>query len=221
MVRITPNFYMIFPILMLTACGNVGGINLAKYKYENESSDEYVMCHGYGCTHRTYSGFTSKQWKNVRAIFEAPYDTAQDERVRIAKAIGLMEKYSGALIGTHNDLPKAPIFKTSNYELDCIDETVNTSKYLKFMDDDNLFKYHMLGRPAYRGIGVSLMYPHNTATIVEKKSKQTYVVDSYIYANGVQPDIRKVGDWLSTRIEDKEKQTIPVMIKPKRKPKRI
>lgn len=198
MVRIC----LIFSMLILTSCGNVGGINLGKYRYSGENKDEFVMCHGYNCTSRTYAGFTSKQWESIKRIFRSKSKASGIERQKIAQSIALMEKYTSRRIGTERDQAKAPIFKESDYELDCIDETVNTSKFLEFLQEAELLKHHKVGRPAYRGIGSNFMYPHNTATIVENDTGVIYVVDSYVYANAVKPDIRLLDDWRKTRIED-------------------
>lgn len=195
-------FLLFICLILLTACGNVGGINLAKYNHNDESINEFVMCHGYGCTSRTYAWFTPKQWKSIQKTFKAKSKTAEAEREKIATAISTMEKYISHLIGTEEDQAKAPIFKNSDYELDCIDETVNTSKFLRFLSEDNLLKYHRIGRPAYRGIGTNFMYPHNTATIIDIATNEIFVVDSYVYKNATRPDIRPLNNWLSTRIED-------------------
>ena len=193
---------LIFFIFILSACGNIGGINLAKYNHENETIDEFVMCHGYNCTVQTYAWFTPKQWKSIKREFKKKSKTPEIERQKIANVIAKMEKYSSHLIGTEEDLAKAPIFKESDYELDCIDETVNTSKFLGFLIEAGLLKHHTLGRPAYRGIGSNLMYPHNTATIVENDTGVIYAVDSYVYENAKRPDIRLLDEWLTTRVED-------------------
>lgn len=200
MVRIC----VIFSMLILTSCGSAGGINIGEYRYSGESKEEFVMCHGYNCTSRTYARFTSKQWKSIKRIFRYKSKTPETERQKIAQSIALMEKYTSRLIGTEKDQAKAPIFKESDYELDCIDETVNTSKFLEFLEEAELLKHHNVGRPAYRGLGSNFMYPHNTATVVENGTGVIYVVDSYVYANAIKPDIRLLDDWRKIKIEDVE-----------------
>ena len=115
-----------------------------------------------------------------------------------------MEGYVGNLVGLEDDQPKAPIIKSSNHELDCVDETVNTTKYLNFLQDEGLLKFHRVGQPAYKGFLIDGTYPHNTATIIENETGQAYVVDSYIYANGKEPVIRTLEDWLKTRTLESE-----------------
>jgi len=198
-------FLLSLPILFvlgLTACGNVGGLNLAQYPDPNASTEEFIYCHGYGCTSKSYAWFTPKQWKAIERVFKKPAATPEQERSQIAKAIALMEKQTAFLVGTQEDQAKAPINRVSHMELDCIDETVNTTKYLRFLEEAEWLKFHMVGKPAYRGYMINGMYPHNTATIIEIETQDVYVVDTYVYANGEKPDIREIDSWLTTRIED-------------------
>ena len=188
--------------LLLTACGNVGGLNLGKYPDPSATPEDFIVCHGYGCSQKTRTGFTQAEWKNIQDIFKRESVDAHAERQKIGEAIALMEHYMGEVVGTKNDLPKAPIIRQSDKEQDCIDETVNTTKYLTFLQDDNLLQWHSVGRPVYKGFMVNGVYPHNSATIVENQTATIYVVDSYIYKNGDAPDIRPLDSWLERRVEE-------------------
>lgn len=188
--------------LFLSACGQTAGLNLAKYSDVGASRDQFNLCHGYGCSHQTQSYFTPKEWKAVQRIFRKKSKTATIEREKIAKAIALMEKQMGAVTGTQGDLPKAPIKRQSVMELDCIDETINTTKYLNFLAEDGLLKFHRVGQPVYKGLIFNGIYPHNSASIMEIETGDVYVIDSYIYANGIAPDVRSLESWLKYRVED-------------------
>ena len=190
--------------LLLTACGHVGGLNLAQYADPTATPQKFIVCHGYGCSQQTQTGFTEREWQNIQNIFKTKSDNAEMERQQIGKAIALMEKYMGEVVGTKDDLPKAPILRASNKEQDCIDETVNTTKYLNFLKKDDLLQWHSVGQPVYKGFMVNGVYPHNSATIVENETRQVFVVDSYIYKNGVEPDIRPLESWLNYRVEQLE-----------------
>lgn len=191
-------------MIFLTACGNVGGINLGQYPDPDASRGKFTLCHGYGCSYKTITNFTDSEWRAVQKIFKKKSKTAEAERLKIAQAIALMEKQMGAAIGTDIDLPKAPLTRQSVKELDCIDETVNTTKYLSFLVDDGLLKFHDVGQPVYKGYMLNGVYPHNSASIVEIDTGDVYVIDSYIYANGYQPDVRGLDSWLDKRVEELE-----------------
>lgn len=195
--------FLIF-VLFLGACGNVGGLNLAQYADPEASRDKFTLCHGYGCSYKTITNFTDSEWRAVQQIFKRPAKTPKGERIKIAQAIALMEKQMGAAIGTDIDLPKAPITRQSNKELDCIDETVNTTKYLGFLADEGWLKFHSVGRPVYKGYMLNGVYPHNSASVVEIETGDIFVIDSYIHANGEEPNIRALDSWLKYRAEDLE-----------------
>ncbi len=195
--------FLIF-VLFLGACANVGGVNLAQYADPEASRDKFTLCHGYGCSYKTITNFTDSEWRAVRQIFKRPAKTPEGERIKIAQAIALMEKQMGAAIGTDKDLPKAPLMRQSTKELDCIDETINTTTYLNFLEQEDLLKFHSVGDPVYKGYMLNGVYPHNSASIKEVETGDIYVVDSYIFANGEEPNIRRLDSWLKYRVEDLE-----------------
>jgi hypothetical protein len=196
--------FLFISILFLSACGNVGGLNLAQYPDPEASKDKFMLCHGYGCSYKTITNFTEKEWHQVQKIFSKKSKTPEAERIKIGQAIALMERQMGAAIGTNIDLPKAPLTRQSVKELDCIDETINTTKYLGFLESEDLLKFHTAGRPVYKGYMVNGVYPHNSATIQEIETGDIYVVDSYIYANGEKPNIRLLDSWLKYRVDELE-----------------
>lgn len=199
-------YFFILSILFLSACSGANGLNLSKYPDPNATKDNFIYCYGYGCTKSVHLGFNKSQWKSIERIFKKkPAKTAEIERNKIGRAIALMEQYTGKLAGTENDLPKAPITRRSYQELDCVDETINTSKYLKFLADANLLKFHVVSKPAFKGGLINGVYPHNTATVKVVETGEVYVIDSYIFKNGAQPNIRGLDSWLNYRVEELEK----------------
>lgn len=197
MVRI-----FIFLALFLSACSGGAGLNLSQYDDLGATPQRFHVCHGYGCHQKTLVGLRTREWNSVRTVFATPSKDAAEERAKIGQAIALIEYYVGPLAGTQDDLPKAPLVRSSYTEQDCIDETVNTTKYLGFLEKDGLLKFHRTGSPVYKGLMVDGVYPHNSASIVEIQSGEIYVVDSYIYENAATPDIRPYDSWRYYRIED-------------------
>lgn len=200
MIRLLPLL-----VLFLSACSGGAGLNLGNYPDPTASKDEFIYCYGYGCTKKITLGLNKYEWKSIQKIFKKKSKNAQVERAKISKAIALIEKYTGKLAGTENDLPKAPIQRKTYFELDCIDETINTTKYLKFLVSAKLLKFYIVGRPAYKGGFINGVYPHNSATVAEIETGDVYVIDSYIYKNGMEPDVRSLKSWQKYRIEDLEK----------------
>lgn len=195
-------YLFIFCFLLLTACSGGAGLNLGHYPDAKATKDNFIYCHGYGCTKKVRLGFSVREWQNISKIFKRKSKTAQEERIKIGKAIALMEQYTGDLAGTTDDMAKAPLRRKNYYELDCIDETLNTTKYLTFMEQAKFFTFHDVGRPAFKGNLILGIYPHNTATIIDRETRVMYVVDSYIYENGAPPDIRELDSWYKYRVEN-------------------
>lgn len=181
-------------IFLLSACAAPAGINLGHYSDPDATPYDFIYCHGYGCSKELRVGLHEKEWRQIKKILKAP-KTAKQERTKIAHAIAQMEKFTGALADTAEDQAFAPIIRRSYQELDCVDETVNTHKYLSFFDAAGLLKFHQVGRPVFKGSLLSGVYPHNSASIIESETGDAYVVDSYIHANGKQPVIRTLKDW--------------------------
>lgn len=182
--------------LCLSACGSTG-MNLYHYQDPAATPQDFTVCHGYGCTHRTYADFSDKEWRAITALFKKKPKDAAAERVQIGKAIAMMEKYAGAATGTSGDLGEARTRKEDQNQMDCIDETVNTSLYLKFLDSADLFTYHRVTTPRHRGYFIDGAWPHNTAAVRENASGDIWVVDSYYFANGHGPSIVRLDEWFA------------------------
>jgi hypothetical protein len=69
-------------------------------------------------------------------------------------------------------------------QMDCIDESINTSTYLKLLEKDGLLKFHLVRERAYRR---SLLTQHWAAQVVETANGQHYVIDSWFEDNGELP----------------------------------
>ncbi len=193
---------LLLVLCLLTACAT--GIPLEKYEIARATPQAFNLCHGYSCTYKTPTGFTDAEWNNIRYIFTqnaAANDT--EERARIAAAIARMEQYSGAKTGTDEDAGEAVSLKTSTLQMDCIDETVNTTQYLTFIQEAGLLKFHEVAQPTHRGYFIDGRWPHNSAVIRDLNSKTLYVVDAFYRKNGEEPYILPRDVWLDGWSPDK------------------
>lgn len=179
----------------LGACST--GIPLEKYAPQKQARNDFTFCYGYSCKLRQQTGFTDKDWKQVEKIFRSKEaKNAAAEREKIAQSIALMERIIGAKTGTSHDFPEARGIKEDPAQMDCIDETMNTSRYLEFLEEGGLLQFHKRWRPIHRGYFIN-GWPHNTATIIENETGQRYAVDSFYRANGQEPYILRAEDWLA------------------------
>lgn len=157
-----------------------------------------MLCHGYSCTKKSQAGFSNAEWKAIMAIFSKnPAKDAGAERSKIGRAIALMEQYSGARTGTDDDDAEAIGIKRNLKQLDCIDETVNTTMYVEFLQKADALTFHEIAPPTHRGYLIDGKWPHNTAVIREKADGALFVVDSFYRKNGEEPYIMPRGQWLA------------------------
>jgi hypothetical protein len=121
--------------------------------------------------------------------------TPDEERERIARAIGLFETLIGPKNGTSEDLamnpPDAPQSPRGG-QLDCISESTNSTTYLKQLETAGLLKWHSVDERAVRRRW--LFGVHWTAVISDREGMQ-YAVDSWYGKNGEPAIILPLEKW--------------------------
>lgn len=155
----------------------------------------FSLCFNHSCKDTAILGLSEKQWAEIRKIFTPEPRSAEAERRAIAKAIGRLEILVAPRIKSQND--KGRNFQGSFAEgnqLDCIDESTNSTTYLNLMQQDGLLKFHRLRPTSTRGWLIMGM-PHTTAVIRELDSGADYAVDSWFHDNGVPPEVLPLNQW--------------------------
>ena len=153
-----------------------------------------AICHGNGCLELGYLSLTPDQWLELRGIFHPMALSADEERERLRRAIALMEKYVGEAIGTWRD--KGGTFNGGEGQMDCIDESINTTLYLSMFQKYGLVREHRIDDRATRGWFIG-GWPHSTAVLREKRSNRLWAVDSWFLDNGEPPFILPLETWKS------------------------
>ncbi len=131
-------------------------------------------------------------------IFHPPAKNADEEKQKIALAIAKIETTINTITKMNPDRGKAENFESDEDQMDCIDETINTSLFLKFLEKDRAFKWHKVGEPIHRGYFIDAMWPHNSASIIENSSGEIFAVDSYWYDNGQPAQIIHMDIWMDS-----------------------
>ncbi len=182
-------------ILALSACNN-RGMNLYPYQNPDFTPQNFAVCSGYSCYYRTPAKMTKGQWKRVLRSFKPAAKTPEKERTQIARAMKRIEIYAGKSSGLTDDKPKAETFEEEREtQMDCIDETINASLYLDFIHEADILKFHEKAPPVHRGFFVDGAWPHNSAAIRDKETKEVFVVDSYYRPHGNEPYIIPLKTW--------------------------
>lgn len=160
--------------------------------------DRFQHCSAYGCAIKQQVSLTKTEWTRIAAPFKGVRSAAA-ERKAISKAIGEMEKIVGAKTATQTDVA-GTFDKTGRGQLDCVDESTNTTITLAMMEDKKLLKFHRVSAPLARTLATTLgngiLWPHQTAVIYQNDTGISYAVDSWFRDNGSPADIVVTSDWV-------------------------
>jgi len=152
-------------------------------------TEGFGHCHAYGCEKVDIIVFDEEMWRELDGMFTPASRNAREERERIITAVGWFERQVGELNGTSEDV-FGTFQKLGLLQLDCVDESTNTTTYLSLIEQRGHLKFHRIRKPHMRapffGGG---NWPHLTAVITENESGAEYAIDSWFEDNGVPPYI--------------------------------
>lgn len=156
--------------------------------------ERFSVCHGGTCTIVSQVALDESQWSRIAAIFAAPARDAGEERERIATAIARLETVVGAITGTSDDRAENQLGKDWANQMDCIDESTNTTTYLRMLARAGLLRWHRVEDRVTRGWFL-FGWPHTTAVVSEVASGARWTVDSWFFENGRPPVIVPLELW--------------------------
>jgi hypothetical protein len=197
-------FFLLPACIFLSACETAPPKDLkpwpdflARRELMQPKPNDFEHCRGYGCPYKDRVSLNKKEWNKVRTAFNGA-KTPRQERFAVSRAVGLMERIVGPKTGTHVDVGDT-FKKTGDYQLDCVDESNNTTMYLGMMENAKLLKFHKVvgpvGRTPATTMAVGKYWPHFAAVMVEKKTGTAYAVDSWLNDNGAAADVIPLNDW--------------------------
>jgi len=155
-----------------------------------------AICHGGGCARVTTTDIASEEWQQLQHVCQPMPAHSEAERTCIAEMLAGFERVIGAKTGTNGD--RGGTFGNSAHagQMDCNDEAINTTNYLKLMQQQGLLRFHEIMDVARRGFFFN-GWPHTTAVIREIGSSQRYAVDAWFYDNGQPAVIIPFETWKS------------------------
>ncbi|MGO4707128.1 hypothetical protein AB4072_15290 [Microvirga sp. 2MCAF38] len=155
-----------------------------------------IACHGYGCVRRTEISVSSGWFSQVGAIMRAGRYSPEAERKALSDAVRIYTTYLATQFGGRPDVPRSPPSLSGiNGQMDCLDETANTTSLLLLLKEQGLLVHHDVASPQSRGIFLDGRYPHFTAVIVEVADHSSWAVDPWPRAPGAKPDLLPLEDW--------------------------
>lgn len=190
-------------------------------RLEQPKLERFPNCQAYGCAIVMNVELNKHDWKKIDKAFGKKAKTAEEERIKISKTIGVFEQIVGPITGTENDRP-GTFEKTGRGQQDCVDESTNASVYIMLLDQKGLMKFHTIEQPQVRYPLVSGRgWMHQTAVVRETKTGAEFAIDSWFEENGVKAYIVPIKEWMDGWTPDKDTlkpaETQPAKSKPKGK----
>jgi hypothetical protein len=181
----------------LAACATPGTDTFVREDIITEPAPAlFSVCHGRGCAIVSQASLGPEQWRRIESVFEPPPAEPAAERALIARAIALFETLVGELTGTSEDRPGNESAGHWSSQMDCIDESTNTTSYLRMLHRAGLLRWHAVEPRATRGYFL-FGWPHTTAVVRDNASGERWAVDSFYFANGQPPVIVPLELWKS------------------------
>lgn len=158
------------------------------------SASAIAVCHGYGCGLRDLVSLDTDEQRTLRTLFEPRPADAAAERAAVAQAVALVEQATGRALGTSADKPRTPMSLGDATQLDCVDESINTSTTLHMLHREGLLAWHVPAHPAQRFAFLHFGV-HYTAVLTESGSGRNWAVDAWFHANGVPAEVVELERW--------------------------
>ena len=156
--------------------------------------EHYTVCFDHSCATVVTDSLSQDEWEMATQALRKPAATAVNERQAIARSIAVFEDIVGRHTGTFRDKGGNLRGIGQQGQLDCIDESTNTTTYLRLLERAGLLQHHrVLDRSTRFGLFVGM--PHTTAVIEETATGERYAVDSWFLDNGKPPYIAKLEVW--------------------------
>lgn len=158
------------------------------------TSSNFSVCHGHSCAGVDQIGLSAHEWRSIRRLFSRASTSPAQERGFIARSIARFETIVGKRNGTWNDKGGDLKGLGQDGQMDCIDESINTTTYLRIMEHAGLLRWHTVEDRATRGWFIK-GWPHTTAVIRDTRGDELYAVDSWFEDNGQPPHIVPLKLW--------------------------
>ncbi len=185
--------------LFLLGCTTTGTDNYSRYfdrrGVPQPTLETFPHCHNYGCQKVQTIELNDAEWKRIEKPLKKKAKTPEAEREQIKKVIEQFEQVVGKIAKTDEDV-WGTFQDMGLYQLDCVDESTNTTAYLVALNHRGLLRHHQVMAPSARFLkNGHLGWPHQTAVIREIETGDTYAVDSWFRNNGYPPFIVPFDDW--------------------------
>jgi len=157
-------------------------------------ADEVSICYNYDCAVTAKVTWQVNELRAARRLLLRATD-AVEEREAISLVIGLFEVAAGQQTPIWADRGRNLNDDGVEGRMDCIDESANTTAYLRVLEGRGWLKYHNVLEPMKRA--PLLVNDHWAARIMEKKTGREFAVDSWFFDNGQPAFVVPLDEWLA------------------------
>ena len=185
---------VLLPLAFLPSTLQAASYFMPVDKITEPTPERYTVCFNHSCATVVTDSLSQDEWGKVTQPLHNPSATAAEERLAIARSIASFEDIVGRHTGTYRDKGRnLPGFGQPG-QLDCIDESTNTTTYLRLLARGGLLRHHRVLERSTR-FGLFIGMPHTTAVIEETGTGDRYAVDSWFLDNGQPPYIARLEVW--------------------------
>lgn len=155
-------------------------------------ADEVVICYNYGCAAIDTVEIDSNVLNAAHRLLSRAKNAA-GERAAIALSIGLFEIAAGQQTPTWADKGGNVNDDGVDGRMDCIDESTNTTNYLRLLERKGWLRFHRVLTPVMRA--PLWVNDHWAARVVETQTSQEFAVDSWFFDNGRPAFVAPLEEW--------------------------
>ena len=160
---------------------------------QTEPKNSLTICKDFGCKSTQTVALSKQHWQRIAAHFSTPPITPEKERDAIARAIAEFESIVGPLTNTEQEKGGNVDGYGLPGQMDCIDESTNTTSYLHAIERNGFLRWHITGKRAFRR--PFIFDQHWTATIEQVDTGSRWAVDSWFLDNGYRPYVQAIDRW--------------------------
>lgn len=188
-------------LLLLGACqhgGSLPSVDKALVGVDQVTPQAFTYCSEHGCELQQRISLSDAEWAQITEPLATPAADAAAERQAVAEAVGRFETTVARQAGTGVDKGGTQTF-AGRRQLDCVDESVNTTRFLTMLDKAELLRFHIRGRPVHRAFAGG--FSHMTATLRETASAtgggSSWAIDSWFWDSGRPAEVVPLDVWLA------------------------
>lgn len=162
------------------------------------SAGQMMICYGFVCRLRAILYFTPGDRAAIRGMMAAGQGSPAAERKAVSEVVRWFDRRAGRMVGTSRRVARADFRnRDDDGNFDCFDTTRNTVSLLLLLREWKLLRHHTVGDPKFRGKILQGQTPHNTAVLIENKTRQQWVVDMWTTGYNKPPDVMPLDKWVT------------------------